>query len=41
MAREIKKDHELALQLWATGDFLPHQLAILVMDKKQLSQAIL
>jgi len=38
-AKEIKKDHELALELWSTGEFLPRQLSILIMDKKQLNQA--
>ncbi len=38
MAKEIKKDHEMAMELWSTGEFLPRQLAILIMDKKQLSQ---
>ena len=38
MAGEIKKDHELALELWSTGLFMPRQLAILIMDKKELSQ---
>lgn len=40
IAGEIKKDHELALELWSTGQFLPRQLAILIMDKKQLSQKL-
>lgn len=38
IAKEIKRDHELALELWSTGKFLPRQLAILIMDKKQLNQ---
>ena len=38
IAKEIKKDHELALQLWSTGEFMPRQLAILIMDTKLLSQ---
>lgn len=38
VAKEIKVDHELALELWSTGEFLPRQLAILIMDKKQLNQ---
>lgn len=38
IAKIIKKDHELALELWATGKFLPRQLAILIMDKKLLTQ---
>ncbi|CAM1343551.1 DNA alkylation repair protein [Tenacibaculum amylolyticum] len=41
MAKEIKKDHEIAMELWSTGEFLPRQLAILIMDKKLLSQAII
>jgi len=38
IAAAIKKDHELTMELWSTGQFLPRQLAILMMDKKQLSQ---
>ncbi|GAB5416065.1 MAG: DNA alkylation repair protein [Crocinitomicaceae bacterium] len=38
IAKEIKIDHELSLELWSTGEFLPRQLAILIMDKKQLNQ---
>lgn len=38
IAKEIKKDHELALELWQTCDFFPRQLAILIMDKKFLTQ---
>ena len=38
-AKEIKKDHDLALTLWASGSLLPRLLAILIMDKKQLSAA--
>lgn len=41
IAAEIKKDHGLALELWSTGQFLPRQLAILIMDKKQLSQQLI
>ena len=41
IAKEIKKDHELALELWSTGDFLPRQLAILIMDKKLLNQDVI
>lgn len=40
-AREIKKDHELALELWSTGEFMPRQLAILIMDKKLLTQEVI
>ena len=41
MAKAIKKDHELAMELWATGEFLPRKLAILVMDKKLLTQGFI
>lgn len=38
IAKEIKKDHELALELWDSGVFAARMLAILIMDKKQISQ---
>ncbi len=38
IAKEINVDHELSLELWSTGKFLPRQLAILIIDKKQLNQ---
>jgi 3-methyladenine DNA glycosylase AlkD len=41
IAADIKKDHELALELWATGEYFPRQLAILIMDKKLLSQEVI
>ena len=41
MAKEIKKDHDLAMELWATEDFYPRMLAVLIMDKKQLSQEVI
>lgn len=41
MALEIKKDHELAMKLWSTGEYLPRQLAILIMDKKLLTQDLI
>lgn len=41
LAKEVKKDHELAMALWATGAFLPRQLAILIMDAKLLSHDVL
>lgn len=41
IAKEIKKDHELAMELWSTGDFFPRQLAILIMDKKLLTQEVI
>ena len=41
IAKDIKKNHELAMELWSTNEFLPRQLAILIMDKKLLSQDII
>lgn len=41
IAKDIKKDHELAMELWSTEAFLPRLLAILIMDKKLLSQELL
>lgn len=38
IAKEIKKDHELAMELWSTAAFLPRLLAILIMDKNLLSE---
>ena len=39
IAKEIKKNHALALELWSTGKVYPRMLAVLVMDKKLLTQA--
>ena len=41
IAKEIKKDHELAMELWSSGGYLPRLLAILIMDKKLLSEEVL
>jgi len=41
IAKEIKKDHALAMELWSTGKFMPRQLAILTMDKKLLNQEVI
>jgi 3-methyladenine DNA glycosylase AlkD len=41
LAKEIKKDHALAMELWSTGEYLSRQLAILIMDPKQLSQELI
>ncbi len=41
IAKHIKIDHDLALELWSTEEYLPRLLAILVMDKKLLSQDLL
>jgi 3-methyladenine DNA glycosylase AlkD len=41
IAKEIKKDHALAMELWAARAFLPRQLAILIMDSKALTQELM
>ncbi|MFK7804183.1 MAG: DNA alkylation repair protein [Anaerolineae bacterium] len=41
IAKEIKKDHDLAMELWATGELNPCMLAVLIMDKKQLTQELI
>jgi 3-methyladenine DNA glycosylase AlkD len=41
LAKDIKKDHELAMELWSTEEFLPRQLAILIMDKTLLKEDVL
>ena len=37
IAKEIKKDHPLAKELWSTGKLFPRLLSILIMDNKELS----
>lgn len=41
IAKSIKQNHELATELWSTEAFLPRMLAILIMDKKLLTQEVL
>ncbi len=41
IAKEIKKDHELAKELWSTGRFLSRLLAILIMDIKKLNADVI
>jgi len=41
IAKDIKKNHELALELWSSERFLARQLAILIMDNKLLSQELI
>ena len=41
MAKLIKKDHDLALELWSTAEYLPRMLATLILDKKLLTQALI
>lgn len=41
IAKEIKVDYELSMELWSSGKFLPRLLSILIMDKKLLSEEVL
>jgi len=41
IAKDIKRDHELAMEIWSTEAFLPRLLAILIMDKNLLSRDVL
>ncbi|HHU55654.1 MAG TPA: DNA alkylation repair protein [Acholeplasmataceae bacterium] len=41
IAKEIKKDHVLAMDLWSTEKFLPRLLSILIMDNKLLSEDVI
>lgn len=41
IAKNIKTDHELAFELWSSEEYMPRLLAILIMDKKLLSQDVL
>ncbi len=38
IAKVIKKDHQLAMELWSTKHFFARQLAILIMDKILLTE---
>ena len=40
LAGEIGTDHELALELWATGSMQARRLGILIMDKKKCTQEL-
>jgi|SRR5690554_2817710 len=41
IAKDIKKNHELAMELWSTKNYFARQLAILIMDKKLLTQEVI
>ena len=40
-AKEIKKDHALALELWSTGEYYPRLLATLLFDTKLLTENVI
>lgn len=41
VAKSLKKNQELALELWASKLFMPRMLSILIFDKKQLSEELI
>lgn len=41
IAKTVKINHELALELWSSGAYLPRLLAVLIMDKKKLTQELI
>jgi len=41
IAKAIKRDHEMALELWATGEMNARLLAILIMDARLLTESLL
>ena len=40
LAKELGTDHDLAMELWASGHLAARRLAILVMDKKRVTQDV-
>lgn len=38
---EIKTDHDLAVELWSTGEYYPRLLATLIFDKKLLTEKVI
>jgi 3-methyladenine DNA glycosylase AlkD len=41
IAKNIKTDHDLAMELWSTGKLFARLLAILIMDNKRVSQDLI
>lgn len=41
LAKDIKKDHQLAMELWSSAHYFARQLAILIMDKKLLTEEVI
>lgn len=41
IAKTVRINHELALDLWSSGAYLPRLLAVLIMDKKKLTQELI
>lgn len=41
LGNEIKKNHDLAMELWSTGDHHPRLLSTLIFDKKLLTDSVI
>ena len=41
LAKEIKKDHALAMELWGSAKLYPRMLAVLILDKNLLTQELI
>lgn len=41
LAKQIKKDHDLAMELWSTKEYLPRLFSALIMDNKLLTQEVI
>lgn len=41
LAKDIKKDHQLATELWLSKHYFARQLAILILDKKLLTEEVI
>ncbi len=40
VAKDVKKDHALAMELWSSGNTNARLLAVLILDRKKLDQAL-
>ncbi|MEM6804411.1 MAG: DNA alkylation repair protein [Bacteroidota bacterium] len=38
IAKEVKRNHDVAMELWGSGSYYARMLALLIMDKKLISQ---
>ena len=41
IGKEIKRDHDLAMELWSTGEYFPRLLSTLILDKNLLTQELI
>ncbi len=41
IAKSIKQDHDLAMELWSTEKYYPRLIAVLILDKKKLTLSVI